>query len=73
MIRRPSAQRLGEARRRRALYSGLYGSGGPRRRLVTDLILFGSGMVFAKLVWYLNLIVLIFLGDVGSLIAAQSQ
>ena len=36
MIRRPSAQRLGEARRRRALYSGLDGSGGPRRRLVTD-------------------------------------
>ena len=29
MIRRPSAQRLGEARRRRALYSGLDGAGGP--------------------------------------------
>ena len=40
MIRRPSAQRLGEARRRRALYSGLDGSGGPRRRLVTDIYLF---------------------------------
>ena len=40
MIRRPSAQRLGEARRRRALHSGLDGSGGPRRRLVTDMAVY---------------------------------
>ena len=34
MISRPSAQRS----RRGALYSGLDGSGGPRRRLVTDFL-----------------------------------